>query len=107
MLTKDFFSYKNEYGKSEPARSLEIVSCYSPSYRLVAKDPELDEGPFKVLAIKRYKVNFENRLDVYVNVIECLRDGMAQELFYNCKSNEYLIIDDVYFGELLRPDGST
>ncbi|WP_372775615.1 hypothetical protein [Mangrovibacterium sp.] len=106
MLTKDCFYVKTESGRKINPKSIQVISCYSPSYRLQAKDPELDDGPFKVLAIKCYKIEFEGYGEMYTNIIECLGShGHVEELFYNTKSHDELIINDVYWGEVKHSGG--
>ena len=67
MIGKDDFYLKTESReKIKPKKNQDNKLLF---YRLEAKDPELDEGPFKVMSIIRYLISFELYGDMYADII--------------------------------------
>lgn len=99
MITKQDFSWMENERSHTPSK-VELESVYSPAKRVWVKDPDLDEKPKHVLAIKCYKVTFVHQ-DAFVNIIECLDENGLLDHYYNTISNDYIHVKNYSFGKLL------
>lgn len=99
MITKDDFYWKGENNQISPIK-VELESVYSPSKRLWVKDPELDDAPKHILAIKCYKVIFTHQ-ESFVNMIEFLDENGLLDYYHNTKSHDQVVVKNYYFGTIL------
>ncbi|WP_282126337.1 hypothetical protein [Marinifilum flexuosum] len=101
MLRKDDLYWGAIKSKPKAPNSIEFESIITPTPPLWIENSSKMEGPYQILSIKCYKINFDNDVSWFVNIAQFLNDDNEIEQYWISKERKEIFFENMKQGLIL------